>query len=139
MPNSPFEKYEEIEHTADWALKVRGRSFAELLENAAHGMMELAGVRVGERVGVNRSIELEAPDKESLLVDWLQELLLLIELDHMAFGEMELVVTGGVKLHADVHSVPVISIEKPIKAVTYNELHVESSHDGFEATIVFDV
>jgi SHS2 domain-containing protein len=31
------------------------------------------------------------------------------------------------------------SMDKPIKAVTYNELHIEESPLGLSATVVFDV
>ena len=36
--------FEEIEHTADRAFRVRGRSLAKLLENAAYAMGALDGL-----------------------------------------------------------------------------------------------
>jgi len=68
MPSGGFE---ELEHTADWALRVRGRDLAELLVNAANGMMELAGVQTASAAGTIRKLELTSLDRESLLVDWL--------------------------------------------------------------------
>ncbi|MFQ5942827.1 MAG: archease [Anaerolineales bacterium] len=138
MAEPPPEKYEEIEHTADWALKVRGHTLPELFVNAARGMMDLAGVTAIEGGGPQQQIDLQANDKESLLVDWLHELLLSMELNEIAFGEIDLSI-DDLKLHAMVEAAPIKSLEKPIKAVTYNELKIEGSPQGFEATIVFDV
>lgn len=131
--------YEEIDHTADWALKVRGRDLPALFANAALGMMELAGVQTGEEQGRVRQIELQAIDPEALLVDWLHELLIALELEQLAFREIKLEITGGIKLVGTFRAVPTISMEKPVKAVTYNDLLIQESPDGLEATVVFDV
>ena len=139
MPDHSPEKYEEIDHTADWALKVRGEDLATLFVNAALGMMELAGVRTGDDVGQKRQIEIEALDQESLLVDWLHELLVALELERLAFREMDLKITEGRKLAGTLRTVAISTMEKPVKAVTYNELQIRESPDGLEATIVFDV
>ena len=139
MPHPPSKKYEEIEHTADWALKVRGADLPALFVNAALGMMDLAGVRADEKAGRARSIELEAADSESLLVDWLQELVVALELEQIAFSNIQLTITNGNRLAGTVRAVPATTIEKPIKAVTYNELVIAKSPQGLEVTIVFDV
>jgi SHS2 domain-containing protein len=139
MPHPPVEKYEEIEHTADWALKVRGADLPALFSNAALGMMDLAGVQMGEEAGSTRSVELQAIDSETLLVDWLHELVVALEVEQIAFGEIVLEITNGRRLVGTVRAVPIATIEKPVKAVTYNELVIRKSAQGFEATIVFDV
>jgi len=131
--------YEEIDHTADWALRVRGPDLPALFANAARGMMELAGVRTGEDQGQARQIELQAIDQEALLVDWLHELVIALELEQVAFREIKLEITGGIKLVGTLRAVPITAIEKPVKAVTYNELLIQESPDGLEATVVFDV
>jgi SHS2 domain-containing protein len=132
-------KYEEIEHTADWALKVSGADLASLFSNAALGMMDLAGVRTVEEAGSRRVIELQAFDREILLVDWLNELVFALEMEQMAFRDIELEITGDRELVGTVHAVPLASMDKPIKAVTFNELHIQESPEGLETTIVFDV
>ena len=139
MGQGPAKMYEEIEHTADWALRVRGADLPALFSNAALGMMELAGVRTENTAGDKRKIELQADDKETLLVDWLHELLVALELEQIAFRDIELEISGGTSLAGMVQAVPIASMDKPIKAVTFNELDIEESLQGFEATIVFDV
>jgi len=139
MGQGPAKMYEEIEHTADWALRVRGADLPALFSNAALGMMELAGVRTENTAGDKRKIELQADDKETLLVDWLHELLVALELEQIAFRDIELEISGGTSLAGRVQAVPIASMDKPIKAVTFNELDIEESLQGLEATIVFDV
>ena len=139
MAQPPAKMYEEIEHTADWALRVRGADLPALFSNAALGMMELAGVRMGNGSGQERTIELQAIDKETLLVDWLHELLVALELEQIAFRDIELEIAGGTRLAGTVQAVPLASMEKPIKAATFNELEIIELSQGLEATIVFDV
>jgi len=139
MPQPPAKMYEEIEHTADWALRVRGADLPALFSNAALGMMELAGVQTENTAGELRNIELQADDTEILLVDWLHELLVALELEQTAFRDIELEIAGGTRLRGTVQAVPVASMDKPIKAVTFNELDIRETSQGLEATIVFDV
>jgi len=135
----PWGGFEELDHTADWALGVRGRDLAELLVNAAQGMMELAGVQTASGSGTGRTLELTSLDRESLLVDWLHELLLALELRGVAFKDIRLAITGDRGLTATFEEVPLTGMAKPIKAVTYNDLHIEESPFGLSATVVFDV
>jgi SHS2 domain-containing protein len=102
-------------------------------------MMDLAGVQTGEDAGQTRTVELQAIDSETLLVDWLHELVVALEVEQMAFGEIDLEIINGRRLVGTVRAVPIAIIEKPVKAVTFNELVVQKSAQGFEATIVFDV
>ncbi len=137
MAGSP---YEEAEHTADWALVARGQTLEKLLENAAWGMLELMGVRPG--TGPNkrtRRIRLEAPDAESLLVAWLEELLYGIEARGVAYSKFDVNTRDGKYLVARVEEVPASAIQRFIKAVTFHGLRVEQTPDGLRARIVFDV
>ena len=76
--------YEEIEHTADWALRVRGQTLTELFRNAGLGMLSLLGIEHGPGNAESRFIELKADDNETLLVIWLEELLYPLEVENAA-------------------------------------------------------
>lgn len=131
--------YEEVEHTADWALRVRGAGLAELLQNAVAGTLELAGVELNHSAGERRSIELESLDAESLVVDFLTELVVALELRGRAFHDLQLEVEDDRELRGTLREVPVKRMAKAIKAVTYSELEVRRDEQGYSATIVFDV
>jgi SHS2 domain-containing protein len=134
---SPY--FEEIEHTADQALRVRGTDFKELLHNAALGMLELTGAIPQSGPSRDREIYVQAPDREGLLVTWLEELLFSVETRGVTFTKFELHITGDTHLVAKVQETPIAAITKYIKAVTYHDLEIEKTEDGLETTVVFDV
>jgi SHS2 domain-containing protein len=135
-----FIDFEEVEHTADWALRVRGRDYRELLVNAAHGMSHLlVSDPAAIRMDVERRFELDAFDDESLLVEWLSELAYWAEAEMLVFQEFELSQVTPEHLEAVVRGGPVPSLQKHIKAVTYHNLEIVETEDGLEATVVFDV
>lgn len=132
--------YTEIEHTADWSLHIRARDMEGLLLNSAEGMLELMQLeRVGSVIGQTR-IEVEAYDREELLVAWLEELLFHIETRQVTFNIEGLTLSGdGKRVEAKVAEYPISRLEKEIKAVTYHGLEVRETPAGLEATVVFDV
>ena len=133
--------WEEVEHTADVALLVRGVTLAELFANAARGMLNLAlgGVEapVGEQERV--AVALQAPDLETLLVDWLTELVYLMEDGAFVASKVEVLGVERNALRAEVIGGAGGSLQRHIKAVTYHDLSIEETEDGYQATIVFDV
>jgi SHS2 domain-containing protein len=131
--------FEEIEHTADWSLRIRGENLEGLFCNAAVGMLKLAGIEPRTGPTRTRRFELQADDSESLLVAWLEELLFLIEMDEVTFAKFDLTVEDNTRLTAKVQEFPIENIEKHIKAVTYHDLKIKQVEDGLEVTVVFDV
>lgn len=133
-----FAGFQEIEHTADWALKVWAPSLPDLLCQAAQGMLTLAGVRFQRHVRRKRTFTLEYNDEESLLVHFLSEIVYYIEKDHIALNRFQFgFQTQILKVHA--YGYAVQSIEKMIKAVTYHGLEVKHTENGYLAQVVFDV
>lgn len=135
-------EFEEIEHTADVALRIRGKDLAELFVNAARGMWTLIVPEIDTvEPSVTHEIELEAMDLEVLLVDWLSELLYLHETEHEVYSQFEVRHITPTHLQAEVRGGPVNRhlLRKHIKAVTFNDLSIEETSEGWVATIVFDV
>ena len=78
--------YELIDHTADVGVKAYGKSLPEAFENAAKGMFDIiTDSSEIESIG-QFDINLEAPNIEQLLVDWLSELLYLHSAQNLVFG-----------------------------------------------------
>lgn len=130
---------EEIEHTADWAIRVRGRSLEELFANAALGMAMLMADLKAIEPGVVRRVELEEFDTETLLVSWLSELLWFNEESGAVFVRYEIAKLTPTRLEATVWGAPVSSQWKHIKAVTFHDMDIVEKDDGYEVTVVFDV
>lgn len=130
--------FEELDHTADWALKVWASDLAGVLEQAARGMYALLGVQLQPGAEVARALSLSADDPEHLLVQFLTELLFIAEEERLAFEQFDLAL-DGLNLNARLSGRPIASQQKEIKAVTYHGLQVTSTAHGLEATVVFDV
>ncbi len=131
--------YEEIDHTADWALRVRGQNLTDLFRNAALGMLSLLEIEPLPGNSESRSFELKAEDTETLLVTWLEELLYPLEVEGAAVVDFQVDVLEKVQLKATVKLNKIASINKEIKAVTFNELDIRAAEFGYETIIVFDV
>lgn len=130
---------EEIEHTADWALRVRGTDLEALFRNAAEGMLQLMQGKATSSISDFQRIALDAQDVESLLVSWLEELLFIMETQQVILCDVTFLAIDQKRLVADVSFAPVVALHKEIKAVTYNELAVIHNNDEYSAVIVFDV
>jgi SHS2 domain-containing protein len=132
-------RYEEIEHTADWALRIHGKNMADLLVNAAQGMLTLMGIEPQDEPGEKCKIHLEAYDREMLLVIWLEELLYAMETREVTFLDISIDVSPENRLMAEVIEIPYKGIDKHIKAVTYSDLHIDETSEGLVTKVVFDV
>ena len=130
--------YREIPHTADWELQVWAPDLITLLEQAAHGMYTLAGAKLNTEPRLTRRIELSYGDREMLLIDFLTELVYLIDTEGIAFDEFDLELDGD-RFIAEMTGAPLESITKEVKAVTYHNITIRTPNHGLEANIVFDV
>ena len=132
--------FEELEHTADRALRIFGINLKELMISAAQGMTQLMVGDVSQiPTEIEKSIELQAVDAESLLVEWLSELAYWAETEMLVFKEFEITDATVTRLQARVSGGKAAELEKHIKAVTYHNLEIIHTPEGLEATIVFDV
>ena len=130
--------FEEISHTADWSVRVWAPDLPTLFKEAARAMNSLSGAVIRTDGRVSRSLEVEGPDLESLLVAFLSELVYYQEQENLTFDEFDLRVAGQ-WLKVAMEGAQIESVDKAIKAVTYHNLKIERSTEGFETTIVFDV
>jgi SHS2 domain-containing protein len=132
--------FEEVEHTADRALRIFGINLRELMISAAQGMTQLMVGNASEiSTEIEKSIELQAVDAESLLVEWLSELAYWAETEMLIFKKFRITDVSATRLQATVSGGKATELEKHIKAVTYHNLEIIQTPKGLEVTIVFDV
>ena len=132
--------FEEVEHTADNALRIFGINLKHLMISAAQGMTQLMVKDVSKiSTEIEKSIQLQAVDAESLLVEWLSELAYWAETEMLVFKKFRIKDINATRLQATVLGGKVAELEKHIKAVTYHNLEIRKTPKGLEVTIVFDV
>lgn len=135
-----MKQFEMLEHTGDIKIRVFGKDQKELFMNAAQAMMSFL---YGEKKYQCDSpeiqpIELLTSDQESLLVDWLSELLYLSDTKKKTSVKFNIKEITTTHIKAEVH---LCSAEQQddIKAVTYNQLEIKQRNDHWEAVVVFDI
>lgn len=132
--------FEEIEHTADHALKVYGKDLKELFISAAQGMTSLMMTDISGVSGkIAKAVKIETIDTESLLVEWLSELAYWAEAEMLIFKTFNIHRLTAKNVDASVIGGKAPVLDKQIKAVTYHNLNIAKTRQGLEATITFDV
>jgi len=140
MEPKPFEF---VAHTADVAALIRGHDLEDVLRNAAAAFYSLA---MGERsiaATLRHRVAITSVDNDALLVDWLNELIYLLFVDHLAFSQFQFeeVVDGRLRVNCHgQHLLPCqLHLIREVKAATYHMAHLEPYPGGLAARIVFDV
>ncbi len=134
--------FREIAHTADWQLEVWASDLVSLLEQAARGMYALSGAKLQPGPRQPRQLVLQAVDPESLLVSFLGELLYFGEREGLGFDGYHIVIdqqAGEWMLRAVLDSARILALDKEIKAVTYHNLAIHRTEEGYRVNVVFDV
>ncbi|MFN0168764.1 MAG: archease [Bryobacteraceae bacterium] len=132
-------RFELLEHTADVGFRAFGSAPAELFENAARALLSFTD---GEtEPNETRTLEIGGEDYESLLINWLSELLYLFDSGEFAFRTP---VVGEISprfLRARIEGNPRTreSWRLIVKAVTYHQIEVREVGGHWEATVYLDV
>ncbi len=136
----PCEPYKEIEHTADLALHVCAPNLELLFVYAAQGMFSLMHCEpAGEPQPISHPISIESFDAETLLVDWLSELLYLRADAQDIHQDFTITLLEPTRLVARVQGLTHHPPRQDIKAVTFHDLAIRQTPVGYETIIVFDV
>lgn len=135
-------RWEHFAHDADMGVRGLGATEAEAFEQAALAMTAMitdpAAVSPREAV----EIACEAPDRELLLVDWLNAVIYEMAVRGMLFSKFSVRIDGA-SLRATAWGEPVDrerhhpAVE--IKGATYTALRVAQEPDGWIAQTVVDV
>jgi len=129
--------YRFADHTGELELEVEAASVEEVFAEALEAFAEI--IRTDD-VGrpARHEIELQAPDRATLLVDWLSELVYLADSEGFVPERATSIELRGARLRATVEG----RSGRPsplVKAVTYHGLALKRKGDGYSARIVFDV
>lgn len=138
MEDQKASGYIEQPHTADWAVKIWAPDFFELLRQATQGMYAMMETHFLPGPLLPIEFTISGDDRESLLVQFLNELLFYLEQSRLGLDHFDFSIDDN-DLTVRCESRPVTSIKKEIKAVTYHQLTVHETGGTLETTIVFDV
>jgi SHS2 domain-containing protein len=134
--------FETIDHTADIGLRAFGVDLKEAFTNAARGMFSIITNLTLIREIITRELNVRAPDREVLLVEWLNELLYYFDTEGLLFKRFEIISLTDTEIKAKCHVEKVDrsrhEIVRSIKSTTYHMLQVKK-YDGFQVQVLFDI
>jgi SHS2 domain-containing protein len=138
-----YERIEELDHTADVAIRIRGATMRDLLYNAAHGMMEImVGVLPTDLPFDKRRITLHAREADELLHAWLSELIFIVAAERLVPIAFGIDTVDDRDLDAQVYLTEltddIARNATEIKAVTWHGLKLDRDGGELVAEVVFD-
>jgi SHS2 domain-containing protein len=136
-----MKKFEILEHRADLKIRVFGRTKEELFENAMVGMFEAAKYETTKQLTTKRlTTKIKSFDLPSLLVDFLNEVLYLVETKKLVFEKIEFKKFTENEIEANLFGKPLKRMGVHIKGVTYHGLEISQRKDkNWQATVLFDI
>ena len=142
MNSTPL-PYQIIDHTADLGIIVKGPDVKQLFILAAQAMTDIMVKGDISEKTVTRDVLVEGEDFPDLMVRWLGEILYLFEGENLIVNSMEIKSISPIQLKS---TLTLTSFEperhqvlREIKAVTYHQISVNKSDDGWEARVIFDI
>jgi SHS2 domain-containing protein len=138
------QEFRVLEHTADIGFEAFGAGREDVFRNAGRALMSLLvnleSVRPQDRV----PLEAHAPEQQSLLVNWLSEILYLQDTEGWLFRDFEIAglrdqsissAGRGERFERGRHQIKLL-----VKAITYHQLALEKTLDGlWRAQVYVDI
>ncbi|MBN2052684.1 archease [Candidatus Woesearchaeota archaeon] len=149
--------YEYIDHTADLKVRAHGKTLEEAFENVVIGGFDFLTDTTKIKKKIDKKISLTAKRVESLLYDFIEELLFLLDTEGFLVAgfkdfkikEKDERVKGneGEKASFSLQCTALgddyknykQNIKGDIKAITYSEMKVAKEKSGFVIEVVFDI
>ncbi|BCU70668.1 archease [Stygiolobus caldivivus] len=137
-------KYEFFDHTADVGIKAYGKDLNEAFENAALAVFEVMTDTSKIDPIENRDIEVDGIDIENLLYRWIENLLVYYDSELLIFGRFNVnidlanlklkAIAWGERFNPEKHERRTV-----VKAMTYHEMNIIKTDNGYELTFVVDI
>jgi len=141
-----MDKYKFLPHTADAKFQAFGKTLDEAFMNAALAMFSVMFETNNIKPKTTKTIEVKASNKESLLYNFLEELLFYLDSETFFLHKVKtLRITknnGDLILFSEVVGDTDLSgyaIHSEVKAVTYNEMFIKQEKNKVVVQVVVDL
>ena len=133
--------FEEISHTADIKIRVRAPTLEALFSDTFDALMQVM-YGTDRKGGIIKEIQVESSDNESLLLDFLSEVLFVSEVKSIVFFYARISIHGS-RLTAELSGEPFDpkrhSGGSEVKGISYSGLSITHDANGYMLDIIFDV
>jgi SHS2 domain-containing protein len=128
--------------TADVAFEAFGKTLEEAFSNAALAMFEVQTDTGKVKPVVSKDVEIVSETKESLLFDWLSELLYLRDINSMFFSKFDIKIEKNekFKLTGKIYGEKIggHELRTEVKGVSYQLMKIEEKPE-FKVRVILDV
>lgn len=135
--------FDMIDHTADVGVVAYGADARELFSNAARALFSLIAEPESVEGQLRLDLHVSSGDRESLLVDWLNELIYVFDVRHILFNRFDIQNLTDSSLEAACYGEPFDPVrhrlKTGVKAATYHMLKLDRCDDRYRAQIIFDI
>ena len=135
--------FEILEHTADIGFRARGRSKAEMFASAALALESIAVEIDGARAESVYPLAVTGDDDESLLVNWLSEVLYYLDGPGVVMKRFDIDEISSTAIRGQGWGEPRDAARhRPklvVKGVTYHQLKLAKDTEGWLAEVYLDI
>ena len=137
-----MKKFIFLEHTADIKFQAFGKSVEKVFENSALAMINaMTSQRIKKKI--KKNIKIKGKDFESLLYNFLEEILFIMDTEAFALAEIQKLKINkkNFELTAEFlgDSSKKYEFHLDVKAITYNEMFIREEKKNWIAQVVLDV
>jgi len=136
-------QYETFEHTADIGLRASADSLEELFAALGQALANYICPVSQVRRSQSRPLNVKADDLESLAVDFLGEVLGVVQFDHFMVAEARVSKMTSTEIWVDLlgegYDPTRHEIAAEVKGVTYHQLKVEQQAGRWVASVLLDI
>lgn len=135
--------FEILDHTADIGIIAYGTDIKQLFSNAALALFSLITELESINEKLHFKLQVRSQDRDSLLVEWLNELIYLFDAKHVLIRRCDIEDLGYDELKATCHGEAFDprkhEIKRGIKAATYHMLKLDRNDGGYRAQVILDI
>lgn len=135
-------KYRYLNHTADIKFQAFGKTLPDCFKNSAYAIKEII-TKDKIKPLTKKTINAEGKDNESLLYNFLEEFLFLLDTENFILAKINKITFDLKKFNITAiiygDNIKKYSAITDIKAITYNDMFIKEEHNKFICQVVVDV
>ena len=140
-----MKKYEYLDHTADLKIRAHGKTLEQAFVNVAIGAFDFLTDTTKIEKKLEKKISIKTKRLESLLYDFLEELLFMLDTDGLIVSE---IMDLRIRENDGIYSLQCSAlgdnyknyeVKGNIKSVTYSEMKIENTRDDYVIEVVLDI
>jgi SHS2 domain-containing protein len=130
--------------TADVAFVAYGKDLNELFANAALAMFEVMINTKQVKPTITKKVKLSGNDLQSLMFNWLNELLVYVDSENLVFSDFKVKVDEkkfslsaeckGEKINQEKHET-----RTAVKSATYHQMKIEKEKNIWKTQVILDI